>query len=265
MKLGALHPEIVRGTCATHGDFETKGWRHGARLIGRICPICLNAAQLECEQINLEVDRKRKESDYAERLARVGIPVAFHDANFNKLDPANERAAAVYDAGWRYVVKFNEVLACRPTMGMIFTGPQGSGKTHLASAMLVDLIRNGYSGMYVTASLMLLGLREASRSFQGESASSQIGRYASPHLLVIDEYGLQSAQDVDYQLLFSVIDARYQRNLPTVLVTNFQRDELKSNLDERVIERIRGPRGLILSFDWQSYRTRQSPPTVFDQ
>ena len=248
--------------CPLHGGYTFRAWRSGARVVGDICPTCREEGQRRAQALNTTIDADRARTELAERLNRVGIPVAFQQASFDQLDPKNERVREVYSRARSYVDQFEHVLAMQPARGLILAGAQGTGKTHLVSAMLGVLVRRNYSGLYITANLMLLALRESGRNWQSESAASLINRYASPHLLVIDEYGAHTAHDVDYQHLFAVIDARYQRNRPTVLVTNIEKEELLSHLDERLIERVRGPNGLLLSFNWHSYRMNPTPSQV---
>ncbi len=71
---------------------------------------------------------------------------------------------------------------------VLFIGPTGVGKSHLAQAIGERACRSGHSVCYTSAHQMLSQLR-ASRADQ--SYDKRMLRFTTPHLLVVDDVGLR--------------------------------------------------------------------------
>lgn len=55
-------------------------------------------------------------------------------------------------------------------------------------------------------------------------------------------------------LLFEILNERYERRRPTILITNLPIDEVSAYLGARVFDRLREDGGEFISFTWESYR-----------
>ena len=98
----------------------------------------------------------------------------------------------------------------------VLLGANGLGKTMIAKNLAYQAAVAGYSVLFVTAAELLDDLRSevAQSTFR-----RKLTKYASPRLLVIDEVGYLSYDHHAADLLYKVIDRRYERN-PIVLTTN---------------------------------------------
>jgi DNA replication protein DnaC len=139
---------------------------------------------------------------------------------------------------------------------LLLTGRPGTGKTHLACAIVADVLNQGYTALYARVPKLLIALRESMRMDSYERPSAILDRHTSPTLLVLDEYGVNTSSDIDYQWLFTIIDTRYQHNLPTVLISNIDAQKIEEELHERIMERIKGSTGITVTFDWSSERSK---------
>ena len=79
-------------------------------------------------------------------------------------------------------------------------------------------------------------------------------KYCYPGLLIIDEIGVQYGTDSERNILFEVINDRYEDMLPTIMISNLPLNELAPLLGERVVDRMLEG-GAVLSFNWPSYRS----------
>lgn len=279
--------ETINGTddCSIHGSYSYVAQRVGKFVAGKVCPHCLQQSLEMAEKKNrlksVDFEHKRK----VEKLKNSGIPYAFYNCTMENYELTSERSREAMGIVHAYINSFKRVLSMRPAAGMIFTGIPGTGKTHIACSIISKLLSQGYSAAYISAPQFLTAMEDSRHGRHDLSSTKLIANYAAPSLLVIDEYGAHTTKDNDYQALFSLVDLRYQSNLPTILITNLAHQEDKNNLssgvkassfsssmpaasggkvslqdviDDRLIERIRGSRGPLLAFDWPSRRNKSS-------
>jgi len=91
---------------------------------------------------------------------------------------------------------------------VLFLGPPGVGKTHLAVALGLEAIDQGLSVYFATAHALLQDLRRA----HGENRLERRLRvYTSPRLLVVDELGYLAMDSLEATLFFQLVSARYTR------------------------------------------------------
>ncbi|ENO7364325.1 DNA replication protein DnaC, partial [Proteus mirabilis] len=67
------------------------------------------------------------------------------------------------------------------------------------------------------------------------------------------EIGVQYGTDSERNILFEVINDRYEDLLPTILVSNLPVVDLQKMLGERVVDRLLQG-GTVLTFNWPTYR-----------
>lgn len=240
--------------CAEHGQYTFNAIQVGANTVGRGCPECLRHSQEKAEAANAVTDAAWRQKEWAKRLTNAGMPDAFHEARISTYKPTNASASKMLEIVTRYVTFFDGILKERPVSGLVLVGVPGAGKTHIACGVMHGLMESGHSAAYLACPEFLLRAREANFGRSHERLSTLLDRYTRPQFLVVDEFGTHTTNDADYQILFSLIDGRYQRNLPTLLATNMEFDKLKETVDTRLMERIRGVRGPTLAFDWPTHR-----------
>lgn len=99
---------------------------------------------------------------------------------------------------------------------VIFVGPNGVGKTMIARNLSYQAALRGYTVRMCTAGELLGELREQGST---HSLNLRLKRYTSPQLLAIDEIGYLSYDSRAADLLFEVINRRYE-NASTIITTN---------------------------------------------
>jgi DNA replication protein DnaC len=98
---------------------------------------------------------------------------------------------------------------------VIFLGPPGVGKTHLAIALGVKAVEAGYSTLFLTLEELNLRLSRARATGRLEAVLAQLAR---PKLLILDELGYLPFSREEASALFRLLSRRYERG--SVIITS---------------------------------------------
>lgn len=111
------------------------------------------------------------------------------------------------------------------------TVPVGRGKSYSAAALANAFVDAGYRTVFTTASAMLERIK-ASFSGNGET-DSVISRYAACDVLVLDDLGKEDAKEWSSNMMFLVINARYENMRPTIFTSNYSPQALSKRLGRK--------------------------------
>lgn len=121
---------------------------------------------------------------------------------------------------------------------LIIIGSPGLGKTHLAKAAAVNLIALGKAVMFATVREVLNKSRSWISTKQNEKWITYLAQLEKIKYLVLDDLGQEYATDWSRQVLFDIIDTRYESRNPTLITTNIStkdwRNYLGSASDDRL-------------------------------
>ena len=99
---------------------------------------------------------------------------------------------------------------------VILVGPNGVGKSMIAQNIAHHAVLQGHSALFINAAQMLGDLAAQ----DGDNAlRRRLKHYARPDLLVIDEVGYLSYSNRHADLLFNIVNRRYELK-PTIVTTN---------------------------------------------
>ena len=141
-----------------------------------------------------------------------------------KVNPQNKVA---YETALKYATEFERFKA--EGMGIIFNGPYGTGKTHLAASIAHELIKREIPVVFGTT-ISLLGMIKQSYDSTKFSEDEVTTLYNEVELLIIDDLGKERVNEWVLEKLYLIVNSRYENNLPIVITTNYDIDGLTARL-----------------------------------
>lgn len=160
-----------------------------------------------------------------EEIVRLELADKAQRSLQNRLDRARlGRFKAMADFDWNWPKKIERDVIerglsldfLREGRNLILLGSNGLGKTMVAKNIAFQAVQNGYSVIFTTAAELIERL-------QGDLSPTtfrrKLGRYATCQLLCVDEVGYLAYDAHAADLLYKVVDRRYERN-SILLTTN---------------------------------------------
>ena len=193
----------------------------------------------ECEQKNdqREWELNRREARVTSLRERSGLSKrmkGYSLDNFRPMvSPSASRARMRVD---QYLEDWNENREAG--RGLYFCGDVGSGKTHLAVAVMNELItRKRVPSLFVTVPELLDNLR-GSYNDPGRNLDEWMDAVKNADLLVLDDLGSERVTEWVRERIFVIVNHRYREALPTIFTSNIGPEELPGKLGERTASRI---------------------------
>ncbi len=87
-------------------------------------------------------------------------------------------------------------------------GPPGAGKSHLAAALGLALVKNGWRVLFTRTTDLVQKLQAARRDLQLEAAIAKLDKY---HLLILDDIAYVTKGQAETSVIFELIATRYER------------------------------------------------------
>ena len=150
-----------------------------------------------------ERDRRRIERHLREARLLPGKSLASFD--FNAVPMISKAQVSALAAGDAWLTQGANCL--------IF-GPPGAGKSHLASAIGLALVENGYRVFFTRTTDLVQRMQVARRELALESLLARLDRY---HLVILDDLAYVQKDQAETSVLFELISARYERR--SLLIT----------------------------------------------
>jgi DNA replication protein DnaC len=249
-------PEPPRtASCAAHGAFESR------KIVGPIwsqCPACAKERR-QVEEKREQEKRKAAEADRWQLLiGSAGIPERFRDRTLDKFIASTPQQRKALTFAKQYAERFGDVMS--DGCGALFIGKPGTGKTHLAVGIALEVMqRRNASALYTTTMRAIRRVKDTWRRGSEESETQAIAALVFPDLLILDEVGVQYGSDTEKLILFDMLNERYEKRKPTLLLSNLTVPEVQGHLGERIFDRLREDGGGVVVFDWESHRGRVKP------
>jgi DNA replication protein DnaC len=193
------------------------------------------------------IEARRKQERLNSTLANSMIAPRFMEKTFDAFRVENEGQKKVMKACRWFLDNWQKCV------GLIFIGNRGTGKNHLASALVKEFVLGKGKTALITEAIKIIRAIKESWRKEGATEGEVIRRFVEPDLLVIDEVGVQFGTDTERMFLTEIINDRYNMMRPTILISNLTKEELEQSVGERAVDRFKEGGG-VYTFDWESYR-----------
>ncbi|WP_151825200.1 ATP-binding protein [Acinetobacter bereziniae] len=213
-----------------------------------------------CKQCSFELlDRGQKEHHHAvntmvrdKHFAGAKLPLRHAQSGFGNYVVSNDGQRNAKAQCMSFAKDFMGGVV----RNLILVGRTGTGKTHLSSAVALNVLDKRKSARYITSEDMANEIANAWKRTD-DSEANAIYRFTDYDLLILDEYGLHDRHENRLQLVHKVLYSRYDEGKATMLISNFTLDELKKDLGDRLWSRFQHDGLTLVECNWGDQRMMQ--------
>lgn len=175
-------------------------------------------------------------------LAQANIPKRYQDCSFRNFEIHNESHRTSMKISKQFIKNYPV-----QDVGLLFIGPCGVGKTHLAIAIIKECMKKKRIPCYFCDFRELI--RDIQRSYNRDSSLNEVD-VLSPvfqkEILILDELGAKRTTAWVEETVFYIINKRYNQKKLTLFTSNYldseeeedQRVSMFKNKDDSLVDRI---------------------------
>lgn len=123
---------------------------------------------------------------------------------------------------------------------ILMRGATGLGKTHLSLSIANELIKRGFSVVYVSAPDILFQLERAHFSYGFDAEQDLLSTLCECDLLILDDLGTEFATNFTNSQIYNIFNNRILRSKPVIINTNLTIKELENAYTQRFVSRVMG-------------------------
>lgn len=191
---------------------------------------------------------------YSAVLDAAGIPKRYRQYELGDIKPKDGQEAA-FSAVSTWIHKYENE---REAEGVILSGGTGSGKTLLAAALGIAVIKlypldenaaqqigknnkaeNIYAPIVFESTTKLFDKLHWAINQSGDEYERIMRKLEECKVLVLDDFGIGNLTEWQSKKLYDIVNARYTNNLPIIITTNETPAVLEEYAGERTFDRLR--------------------------
>jgi DNA replication protein DnaC len=184
----------------------------------------------------------RTEGNRAKMIQAAHIPRRYVQCSLQNYFPVQGKYYTIQGNAFRYAYTLARTYPA-VDRGLLFMGPVGVGKTHLAVAIMRDLIeKKGITCLFYEFGALLKEIQNSYNPISQTSELKVLEPVFQAEVLVLDELGASKPTDWVRDTMMQIINARYNDRKLTIFTTNYldtRRSERDETLEERIGVRLR--------------------------
>ncbi|MGG4449610.1 ATP-binding protein [Brevibacillus porteri] len=190
--------------------------------------------RLANETLKLHEERKRLVMFNQNSLINPDL----QKASFDNYLPTNESTDKALITAKQYASNFEK----DKPRNMVFVGPYGLGKSHLAASISKQTISNGYTSIFISVPKLLSKIRSTYNKKSEHTEDELMSALELVDCLILDDIGAEQSKKQDdgeswaVSKLFEIIDGRVGKH--TVFTTNLTSKELQDRIGPRSYSRM---------------------------
>ncbi|MBA3241573.1 MAG: ATP-binding protein [Acidobacteria bacterium] len=172
-------------------------------------------------------------------LEQCKLPRRYENCTLANYRPAPDNVTQLqaFNFVFKLVSEFPSV-----NRGLLFMGPVGVGKTHLAAAVLRGLVERGVPCLFYEFGALLGEIRDSYNPVSQASELKVLAPVYEAEVLVLDELGASKPTDWVQDTMMQIIVKRYNDRKLTLFTTNYRdarQTPAEETLDDRIGTRLR--------------------------
>lgn len=188
------------------------------------------------EEEVLELKKKKLQQMFEENSL---INPKLQNATLENYHPTNQELEKAKSIAKRYADNFCE----ENPISLLLIGDYGTGKSHLGVAILKELIKSGYTGIFISTPKLMTKLRSTYNKESEFTEAQIIDQLTNVDCIVLDDIGAEAVKAGDSNQhtwttskIFEIIDNRIGKH--TIFTTNYEINELQQRLGGRNFSRM---------------------------
>ena len=166
------------------------------------------------------------------------IPPRYVDCDFNHYDSQSLRQERAKTMSQNFAMDYPFIQEDFPEGGLIFSGPSGTGKTHLAVSVVKTLLRKGVPSLFVDFHDLLTEIRSSYDDLSQTSELQILRPVLTTEVLVLDDLGSQRMTEWMQDTVFHIVNLRYQHKKALIATTNLAFEPSKTSPQEALRDRL---------------------------
>jgi DNA replication protein DnaC len=217
--------KVIRMVNSHHDSSESRGDSPEVTTENSVCPICFGTGtKLEPDEEGTRGGVKgavicecRRSNSATRFLDAARIPPRFRECSFHNYYPKNDSQYFAHSFASRLVDEYPAVET-----GLLFMGSVGVGKTHLAIAVLKELIeKKGVSCLFYESGSLLKAIQDSYNPVSETSEMRVLAPVYQAEVLVLDELGATVPTNWVRDTMYQIINTRYNNKRLTIFTTNY--------------------------------------------
>ena len=146
---------------------------------------------------------------------------------------SRNKMLGIYNSCKEYTNKFTT-----NSPSLFFNGKTGLGKTFLSSAIAKELLQKGYNVAFDTTQNFLRAIEN--EHFGRVVNTDTLQTLIDADLVILDDLGSEFSSPFYSSAFYNIINTRLNKEIPTIISSNYTIDELNAKYNDRIISRLTG-------------------------